>query len=541
MGTIELLHLGAGAALAAAGWLIPRHIAGARRLGVVTLLDAAPLALGAVLLALATGRPLFAGVIVLALGAGFALTDHVMRQTLREPVVFSESVELPQVFSHPQLYLPFAGPGLVIGGALAAVLVALMLLVFEPPLWPPQPLAAFVALLLIAAGGWLLTREPLLGVAADLMRRLAPSGEPFADAAALGPFAMLLVHLMIARAERPARRKALGQPPAAPMPLGSRGEPATPIILVQCESFFDARRLGPALPRDLLPNFEACCAGAALSGRLEVPGWGANTMRTEFAVLTGIPESALGYDRFNPYYALARRSIASQVWRLRQAGYRTICLHPFDPRFFRRDLAMPALGFDSFLDHKALGGSRAPPYCADPDLARQVLRVLDEVGPRSFLFVITMGNHGPWLEKGPPIDPAVAQLFDVAAVPHGGALQRYLDGLRRSDAMLGILTSELKQRRCGATLGFYGDHLPSLAEAFAHFGFDEPHSDYVIWAEEDAAARRSDLPAYRLGRVIVDRVLGPEADAAARLPPSSDMPEFAEETPKGGDSVGMPG
>ena len=63
----------------------------------------------------------------------------------------------------------------------------------------------------------------------------------------------------------------------------------------------------------------------------------------------------------------------------------------------------------------------------------------------------------------------------------------------------------------------------------------------MIWAEEDAAARRSDLPAYRLGRVIVDRVLGPEADAAARLPPSSDMPEFAEETPKGGDSVGMPG
>src|SRR5437660_3821071 len=177
MGLIEFLHFGVGATLAAAGWLIPRHIAGARRLGVAMLVDALPLALGAVLLALATGRPLFAGVIVLALGAGFALADHVMRQTLREPVVFSESVELPQVFSHPQLYLPFAGPGLVIGGASAAVLVALMLLVFEPPLWPPQPVAAAVALLLIAAGGWVFAREPLLGVAASALRRLAPSGE----------------------------------------------------------------------------------------------------------------------------------------------------------------------------------------------------------------------------------------------------------------------------------------------------------------------------------------------------------------------------
>src|SRR5437660_10342956 len=178
MGLIEFLHLGGGAALAAAGWLIPRHIAGARRLAVAALLlDAAPLALGAVLLGLATGRPLFAGMIVLALGAGFALADHVMRQTLREPVVFSESVELPQVFSHPHLYLPFAGPGLVIGGASAAVLLALMLLVFEPPLWPPQPVAAAVALLLIAAGGWVFAREPLLGVAASALRRLAPSGE----------------------------------------------------------------------------------------------------------------------------------------------------------------------------------------------------------------------------------------------------------------------------------------------------------------------------------------------------------------------------
>src|SRR5256885_879894 len=81
MGLIEFLHFGVGATLAAAGWLIPRHIAGARRLGVAMLVDALPLALGAVLLGLATGRPLFAGMIVLALGAGFALADHVMRQS----------------------------------------------------------------------------------------------------------------------------------------------------------------------------------------------------------------------------------------------------------------------------------------------------------------------------------------------------------------------------------------------------------------------------------------------------------------------------
>ena len=511
MSPLELLHFAAGLALAAAAWLIPRHIAGAYRAKpAALLLDASPFVIGAGLLCLATGRPLFAGLVVLALGAGFALADHTMRQTLREPVVFSESVELPQVFSHPHLYLPFAGPGLVLGGAAAAVLLALALLLEEPALWAPRPGGALAALLLIAAGFWLLMRDPLLGKAASLLRRLAPQGEPFADAAALGPFAMLLTHALIARAERPARRQALAPRPAI---RGGRGD-AAPIVLVQCESFFDAGRLDPAIGGELLPALEECRAGAALSGRLEVPGWGANTMRTEFAVLTGIPESELGYDRFNPYYALARAPVASQAWRLREAGYRTICLHPFSARFFRRDLAMPALGFDTFLDAKALGGSARPPYCADPDLARQVLSVLDDAGPRCFIFVITMGNHGPWLDKGPPIDPAITRLFDARAVPQGKALQRYLDGLRRSDEMLAILTSGLEQRRGYAMLGFYGDHLPSLPHAFEHFGFTEPHSDYVIWPGGAAPPLRRDLPAHDLGRIIVDRALGAEWDAA---------------------------
>ena len=118
------------------------------------LLDLAPFALGAALLALATGRPLFVGVVAAALGAGFYLADHTMRETLREPVVFSESVELPQVVTHPHLYLPFAGPGLVIGGALAAAAAAAALLILEPPVSEPRPLAALAAVALTAAGIW---------------------------------------------------------------------------------------------------------------------------------------------------------------------------------------------------------------------------------------------------------------------------------------------------------------------------------------------------------------------------------------------------
>src|SRR6266851_826266 len=520
MGAVGLLHFAAGALLVLAAWLVPRRVARARRAALsIMLLDVAPIALGAGLLGVATGRPLFAGLVVLALGAGFALVDYTMRETLREPVVFSAAAELPQVFTHPHLYLPFAGPVLVLGGAAAAILGGLALLVVEPPLWTPRLGAALVALALIAACGWLAGRDPPLGAAARAARRLAPKGEPFGDAAALGPFAMLLVHTIIARAERKARQEALAAPAfVQERGSGAIGDSGGPIVIVQCESFFDARRLSPLIPRDLLPGFDACCASAALFGRFAVPAWGAYTMRAEFAVLSGVPESELGYDRFNPYYALARVPLESQVWRLRRAGYRTICLHPFDRRFFRRDLSLPALGFERFLARETLGGSRAPPYCPDPELAGDILRVLDEEGPRTFIFAITMGNHGPWMARTPPLDPAVAGIFDPAEMPDGGDLLRYLDGLRHSDEMLRVLRDGLAQRRSPALLAFYGDHLPSLSNAFRHFGFDEWSSDYAIWPGEGAPQRR-DLQAHELGRLIVDRVLGlaDHGDTAAAL------------------------
>jgi Sulfatase len=504
MDASALLHLLAGALFALAGWLLPRRLAGTRRsVAAAVALDMLPLGTGALLLALAAGRPIFAGIVTLALGAAFTLTDKVMRETLREPVVFSEMSELPQVFTHPHLYLPFAGPGLVLGGAAAAAALALALLAVEPALWPPYPGAALIAAGAILAGGWVAGRQPLLGVMAGLLRHLGPSGEPFADAASLGPFGMILAHAVIARAERQGRQQALAAPPI----VRSRGEAGPPIVVVQCESFFDARRLSPLVPHGLLPGFDRCCATAALYGRLEVPGWGANTMRAEFAVLTGVDEAALGYDRFNPYYALARVPIDSQAWRLRRAGYRTICLHPFDRRFFRRDLAMPALGFAEFRGRETIGGTRVPPYCPDPELARHILRALDEAGPSPFIFAITMGNHGPWPAHGPPLDPAVARLFDPAALPDGAGLLRYLDGLRRSDEMLSILMEGLEARGFPGVLAFYGDHLPSLSAAFHHFDFAEPHSDYAIWPGGGAPGRR-DLPAHRLGRLVVDMALG---------------------------------
>ena len=491
----------------------------AARPPVVLLLDLAPLALGAGLLGLATGRPLFAGLVTLALGAGFTLADYTMRQTLREPVVFSEMSELPQVFTHPHLYLPFAGPGLVLGGAAAAIAAALALLVVEPALWTARPGAAVIGVALIAAGGWLFAREPLLGAAARALRRLAPSGEPFADAAALGPFGMLLVHTIIARAERKSRQRALAAPPV----LREHGEPANgpgvPIIIVQCELFFDARRLSPLIPRDLLAGFDACCASAAAVRPVRRAGLGRQHDARRICRLERGPREPARLRPVQPVLCLGAGAARIAGLAAAPGGVSHDLPAPVrSPLFPARsgDAGARLRAVSRPRDARRLAGAAVLPgsrVCrADPAHPRR-RKARAPSSSRSRWAITARG----W-RTGPPIDPAVAGILAAAEMPDGGELLRYLDGLRRSDQMLSVLMDGLVRRGSPAVLAFYGDHLPSLSGAFRHFGFEDSSSDYAVWPGS-GTPQRHDLPAHQLGRLIVDAVLGaaPSLDLGACL------------------------
>ena len=137
-----------------------------------------PVLLAGSLVLTATGRPIFTGVLLVSLGAGFALADRTKRQVLREPVVFSEMSELPHVFTHPQLYLPFAGPGSCSAAPRRRLPLCLALLSLEPSLWQPDPLFVLFYVGCVVAVVWLMSREPALGAAASALRELGATGEP---------------------------------------------------------------------------------------------------------------------------------------------------------------------------------------------------------------------------------------------------------------------------------------------------------------------------------------------------------------------------
>jgi phosphoglycerol transferase MdoB-like AlkP superfamily enzyme len=185
---------------------------------------------------------------------------------------------------------------------------------------------------------------------------------------------------------------------------------------------------------------------------------------------------------------------------MRMEGYRTICLHPFDRTFYRRDHVMPYLGFDVFLGEEAFPGAlRNGLYVADTEVARVATEILREERSPVFLFAITMDNHGPWLPI-PRDDPGLAATAGLPCTQEEGSLAQFLAGVRRSDAMLDVLSKEMSRRDGLCT--FYGDHLPSLPATFAACDFHETSTDYAIWRAGSRIPMRRDLAAHDLSEAI---------------------------------------
>ena len=414
------------------------------------------------------------------LAAGLALASHLLvlmvhdakRRTLGEPLLFSDYGLFSQMLRHPRLYLPYLRPlpALFAAIALAAALAAGLLL--EASGLPAQAWA--VTPLLAARLFWIGCGRA----------RPALTLDPEQDVARLGLLASGLLYWLAERrpiAELTPPAFLTGALPAAP---GDRPD----IVVIECESFFDARRLHSGVPADLLRNFDALCAQGE-SGRLAVPAWGANTMRTEFAFLSGIAPERLGVHRFNPYRRYARRPVPTIASRLRDFGYRTVCIHPYPASFFARDRVFPHLGFDEFADLAAFGGAlRDGPYVADAAVARKIGATLQRLTQPAFVFAITIENHGPQhLEAG----------------PGGDELAVYLRHLRNSDAMIGEVAEMLRSRGRDGVLCVFGDHVPSLPAAYASARFDDPRTEYLVWRTRGGAAARGELRAEELGTLVL--------------------------------------
>lgn len=417
------------------------------------------------------GRPWFAAAAVSAFLLMLVLVNNAKVKTLREPFVFQDYEYFTDAIRHPRLYIPFLGWWKFLGAATGFALAVAV------GFWGEvAPVQRFVwsgqlgGIAVVFGGGVLL-------LVAGNRKALAVSFEPDHDVRALGLLASFWGY---AKEERDC--PAVDSP--FDFPIQEAPESGLPhLVAVQSESFFDPRSLYPGIRPDVLAEYDRLKVDAVMHGKLIVPAWGANTVRTEFAFLSGIGDDQLGIHRFNPYRPVAAGwDVPTLASYLKDLGYRTVCIHPYPASFYRRDRVYPRLGFDEFLDIRAFeGAKRFGPYIGDAAVADKIASVLNGANGPVFVFAITMENHGPLhLER---VDSSDADGFYVKQPPSGCEdLTVYLRHLRNADRMIAKLRQTLGRCNHPASLCWFGDHVPIMPAVYETFGVPKGEVEYIFWA-----------------------------------------------------------
>nr|WP_153435969.1 LTA synthase family protein [Sinorhizobium saheli] len=416
-------------------------------------------------------RPLYAAAGTMSFFIIFTGISRAKFKFIREPLVFSDIALVADVFKYKTIFYATSLNIVFWIVAFAYVFgVSGMYMYFEPSVLPARDKPFWIlVMILIAAGPWLLLfYGPVNRPTAALVQRLVGKKVNVKmSTVRFGTFGSVVFHFIIWLGVK--REKIVAE-------LSERlraavhdliGHEEAPLIVVwQSESFIDMRHFG--VDSIKLPTIDRLRKQAVQWGRLSNVFEGGYTLRTEFAVLSGLVPDDIHVDASYPYLRAAH--YADVVWpgKLKRAGWRTHFIHPYDRTFFLRHKAMPVLGFDklTMLDAFDHVPERDGLYVSDATLAARVLAEAEMLpeDDSGFFFIASMANHGPW-EPGRvgtltnPVDIYLAILEQSDA-----ALKQLIDGLSRLDRPVWLV--------------FYGDHAP-LLKSFAD-PFPDPRTDYFI-------------------------------------------------------------
>lgn len=413
-----------------------------------------------------TRRPWLSAALSAALPGLLTGVSNIKHTQLREPLLYTDWRYFWEMIRYPSLYLPYFGTGM------AVLLFMGFIVVLVGWTWLEPPVLGVIAG--IGWGGGLALVSALISI--WLLNRWDVSKRPLEPLVDVHEWGGLAAHWVY--------RKRLHENvtlPEAPFIHISRPINVMPdLICIQAESFVDRRRwelnhLGVTTPA--LPHWDRLREQSVRYGQLIVPAWGANTVRTEFAVLTGLNLSAIGTHRFDPYRSMLMRDrmkglVGLPGW-LGGQGYQSIFVHPYERTFYGRNQVIPQLGFERFIDLTAFEPQDyAGQYVSDVAVGRRIIQELDHPSP-SFIYAVTIQGHGPYGSSNLSVEKTLAN-FDQCMLA--------------TDRMLGEIQKRLLERDRPAVLCVFGDHVPSMPSVYAKLGDPDGMTDYLIWSSLDSLA-----------------------------------------------------
>lgn len=420
-------------------------------------------------------RPFLSCIITLAIFAVFLVVNQAKFKALNEPLVFSDIYLYLQVFTHPRLFLPFLNIPLT----LIIITIGLSLLYLAAILEPTLKIFSMIPHL-IALGVLLVLTNFIIKIALELKLSFQPSK----DIKEFGFFNSLVIYLIQALQKSNLDNFKAYLDKQSPYKLAIQSPAECPnLVVIQSESFFDPRPLSVSIKPEVLQFFDQIKVLSLQHGKLNVPAWGANTLRSEYAFLSGLNNQELSHYQFNPYQFLQKENSTSIASYLKSLGYRCICIHPNHASFFKRDKVFPLIGFDEFIDIHGFDSSQtAGPYISDQAVFEKIQDLLKQNTEQQplFIFAITMENHGPLhLENHATTDLEALYCNEPPKQHHD--LTIYLKHLSNADRMILNLIDTLKTQTENTCLCWYGDHIPSMPAVYQELNWQDGRSDYLIW------------------------------------------------------------
>ena len=282
---------------------------------------------------------------------------------------------------------------------------------------------------------------------------------------------------------------------ALPEDAGEERKPN--VIVVMNEAFSDPAVLGDfKTNEDYMPVMHGLQKGAenTVTGTMNVSIMGGNTANTEFEFLTGSTMAFLP-DGCVPYQQYINAPVNSMASYLKEMGYKTIAMHPYNATGWERNIAYPFMGFDAFYSLKNFSNvTKVREYVDDDSCVDRIIKEFEASEEPCFIFNVTMQNHSPYTAEYENFTPDI-----TVEGSDSFQLSTYLSLVKLSDASLGRLLEYFSQVDEDTVVVFFGDHQPTdsvvrdiwklngvdpdnLTEEQACLRYQVP---FVVWANYD--------------------------------------------------------
>ena len=231
------------------------------------------------------------------------------------------------------------------------------------------------------------------------------------------------------------------------------------VIVVMNEAFSDPAVLGEfTTNKDYMPYLHSLQEGNedTITGIVNVSVVGGNTANTEFEFLTGSTMAFLP-DGSVPYQQYIDGTTDSMASHLKEFGYNTIAMHPYNASGWERNEVYPYLGFETFYSLKNfVGVTKVRDYVSDNSCVDRIIKEFERSEDPCFIFNVTMQNHSSYTSAYSNFTPDI-----MVEGSDSFPLSNYLSLMKLSDAALERLIHYFSEVEEDTVVVFFGDHQPA--------------------------------------------------------------------------------